>query len=224
MSIQHWPLMERPREKLLNLGVETLSDAELLAIMIGKGLNGKCAVTVARELLSKFGSIRGVMTASKSQVCAIAGVGEVKFCLLKAAVELVTRQLGEPLKVRESFNHAEHVKRYLLAKLKDQQSEQFGLLLLDSQHQMLAYKVMFKGTINSAAVYPREIVKQVIEDNAAAVILVHNHPSGIAEPSDADVRITRQIKSALELIDVAVLDHIIVADIHTTSFAQRGII
>ncbi|MCW8109956.1 DNA repair protein RadC [Alteromonas ponticola] len=224
MSIQSWPLMERPREKLISLGVEALSDAELLAIILGNGMHGKCAVTLARDLLTHFGSLRGVVTASKNQLCSISGIGHVKFCLLKASVELATRHLGEPLKVRESFSHAEHVKDYLQAKLKDQKSEQFGLLLLDSQHQLLAYKTMFKGTINSAAVYPREIVKQVIEDNAAAVILVHNHPSGVAEPSEADVRITHQIKSALELIDVPVLDHIIVADIHTTSFAQRGLI
>nr|WP_269468576.1 DNA repair protein RadC [Alteromonas sp. ASW11-130] len=216
--------MERPREKLLSLGAEALSDAELLAVIIGSGLNGKCALTIARELLNKFGSLRGVATASKEQLCAISGVGKVKYCQLRASVELVTRQLSEPLKVRESFNHAQQVKTYLLAKLKEQQSEQFGLLLLDSQHQLLAYRTMFKGTINSAAVYPREIVKQVMEDNAAAVILVHNHPSGIAEPSDADIRITKQIVSALTLIDVHVLDHIIVADVNTTSFAQRGLI
>ncbi len=224
MSIQSWPVMERPREKLLQQGAETLSDAELLAVVIGSGLNGRCALTVARDLLRVFGSLRGVANASKKRFCQISGVGEVKYCQLHAAIELVTRQLGEPLKVSESFSHAEHVKKYLLAKLKAQQSEQFGLLLLDSQHQLIVFRTMFKGTINSAAVYPREVVKQVLEDNAAAVILVHNHPSGIAEPSDADIRITRQIKSALELIDVCVLDHIIVADVNTTSFAQRGLL
>ncbi len=224
MGIQRWPAMERPREKLLTRGVEALSDAELLAVIIGNGLHGRCAVTVARDLLTTFGSLRGVTRASRKQLCQIAGVGEVKFCQLRAAVELVTRQLSEPLKVRESFRHADHVKQYLQAKLKEQQSEQFGLLLLDSQHQLLAFRTMFKGTINCAAVYPREIVRQVLEDNAAAVILVHNHPSGIAEPSDADISITRRITSALELIDVCVLDHIIVADVNTTSFAQRGLL
>lgn len=223
-SISEWPVSERPREKLLVHGPGALSDAELLAVLLGSGRAGRCALTIARELLTSFGSLRGIVNAPQTVLCQVAGVGEVRYAQLQAALEVIRRQLAEPLKTRSVFNNPQDIRKYLQAYLKDEHREVFGLLLLDSQHQLLAFRQMFVGTINSAAVYPRELVKQVLLDNAAAVVLVHNHPSGVAEPSQSDVHLTRDVKAAMALIDVAVLDHFIVGDICTISFAQRGLL
>lgn len=215
---------EKPCEKLLCEGEAFLSDAELLAVLIRHGQKGRCALTIARDLLSHFGSLRNVCAANQQAFCSVKGVGLVKFAQLRAANEINKRQHEELLKRETVFNHADAVRKYVQIKLRDAVREVFAILLLDSQHQLIAYRELFKGTINSAAVYPREIVKQALNENAAAVILVHNHPSGIAEPSQADIRITKEVRSALSLIDVNVLDHFIVADSLTLSMAERGLI
>lgn len=224
MSIKAWPLKERPREKLLHYGADNLSDAELIAVVLGGGVAGKSALGLARDLLSKTGSLRGVVDATELEFTGVAGIGICKYAQFQAAFEIFRRNLEIPLTRQDAFLNVEDTKRYLQAKLRDCQHEKFILLMLDSQHQLIAFRVMFNGTINSAAVYPRELVKQVIKDNAAAIILVHNHPSGIAEPSQADIKLTEEIKSAMAMIDVNVLDHFVVGDTETVSFAQRGLL
>lgn len=223
MAIYQWPEQERPRERLLNAGVQQLSDTELLAILLRSGSKNESALDLARRLLSHFSSLRGVITASQSLFCAVPGVGLAKYCELQAAMEICRRQLAEPLLRNSVLNCAEDAKYYLRAELRDLKHEVFAALMLDSQHHLIAFRQLFTGTINSAAVYPREIVKQVIADHAAAIILVHNHPSGNPSPSDADIRLTRDIKQAMALVDVEVLDHFIVADNQICSLAQRGL-
>lgn len=225
MTIQRsWPVQERPREKLLTQGTASLSDAELLAVWLGRGCNGVDVMSLAYLLLQKFGSLRGVVNASFDAINEVKGIGQVKYAQLQAGMEIVRRHLAEPLKRTSVFHCAEDVSRYIHAELRDRQNELFGMLLLDTQHKLIAFRVMFTGTINAAAVYPRELVKQVIKDNAAAVILVHNHPSGIPEPSQADIKLTKDVKAALALIDVPVLDHFVVGDVTAVSMAQRGLV
>lgn len=224
MSIKVWPRGEQPREKLLQSGAESLSDAELLAIVLGKGIKGKSAVSLAHEILLEFGSLRGVVTASLKSLSSVSGVGSCKYAQLQAAFEIYKRNLEIKLRRQDVFNNVADTKRFLQARLRDCEREQFGLLMLDSQHQLIAFRTLFNGTINSAAVYPRELIRQVMIDNAAAIILVHNHPSGVAEPSHADIQLTGQIKTAMQSIDVPVLDHFVVGDKETISFAQRGLL
>ena len=223
MTLQYWPEQERPRERLLRYGADQLSDTELLAIILRNGTKQFTVLELAGMLLSQFKTLRGVVGASRQQLCAINGVGQAKYCELQAAMEICRRHLAEPLFQRSVFNCAEDAKIYLRAELRDLQQEVFGVLMLNSQHQLISFRKLFAGTINAAAVYPREIVKQVIADHAAAVILVHNHPSGNATPSEADIRLTREIKQAMALVDVDVLDHFIVADNQVCSLAQQGL-
>ncbi|GGF75980.1 RadC family protein [Alteromonas lipolytica] len=223
MALQNWPEQERPRERLLRYGVDQLSDTELLAIILRTGTRELSVLELAGTLLAHFCSLRGVVSASRQQLCEVSGVGMARYCELQAAMEICRRQLAEPLYKKSVFNCAEDAKIYLRAELRDLKQEVFGVLMLDSQHQLIAFRKLFAGTINAAAVYPREIVKQVIADHAAAVILVHNHPSGNATPSEADIRLTRDIKHAMALVDVDVLDHFIVADNHVCSLAQQGL-
>jgi len=221
-KISQWPLQERPREKLLLCGAGRLSDAELLAVILGRGSSGRSALSIARHLVNKFGSLHGIANASREELLSIGGVGHAFYATLQSAIEIMRRQLAEPLKRESVFSRVDDTRQYLIAMLKDQPRELFGLLMLDSQHQLLFFREMFQGTINAAAVYPRELVKQVLADNAAAIILVHNHPSGVAEPSQADIHLTRDVKAAMALIDVAVLDHFIVGGTQVSSLAQRG--
>lgn len=224
MKIQDWPLHERPREKLLQFGSHTLSDAELLAILINTGTQGNTALELARSAIAQFGGVQALLFASKSQVTKMPGLGLAKFALLQACTELFKRSMAEKLRQQISFTSADSASDYLRAQLAQQKREVFAMLMLDSQHQLIAYREMFKGTINSAAVYPRELVKQAMDDNAAAVILAHNHPSGVAEPSQADIQITQRIKQAFALVDVAVLDHFVIGHSNAVSFAQRGLL
>jgi DNA repair protein RadC len=224
MKMTKWPEHERPREKLLKFGAETLSDAELLGIVIGSGTKHKNAVDLAKDALNKHGSVRAIINANKNQLKLTTGFGLAKYSILAASLELAKRSLAEVIQKPHSFTHADSASNYLSARLRDKPHEVFSMLLLDSQHQLIAFRYMFKGTINSAAVYPRELVKQALEDNAAAVILAHNHPSGVAEPSQADIQITNRIRKAMELIDVRVLDHFVVGDSNVVSFAQRGLL
>jgi DNA repair protein RadC len=224
MKIQDWPLHERPREKLIQFGAANLSDAELLAILINSGTKGKSAVEIASKALCEFGGVQALLFAPKAQLIKLAGLGQAKFALLQACTELFKRGMAEELMQKASFTTADSASDYLRAQLARQNREVFAMLMLDSQHQLIAYREMFKGTINSAAVYPRELVKQAMDDNAAAVILAHNHPSGVAEPSQADIQITQRIKQAFALVDVAVLDHFVIGHSSAVSFAQRGLL
>ncbi|MDO3388577.1 DNA repair protein RadC [Gilvimarinus sp. SDUM040013] len=224
MSIQHWPAAERPREKLLERGASALSDAELLAIFLRTGCAGKSAVDLARELLVQFGGLRPLLEAPRDRFCAGLGLGDAKYTQLAAVLEMARRHLGESLRAGDVLTSPDTVRQFLVSQLRHCQREVFALLLLDNQHQLIRYEPLFEGTLDSASVYPREVVKLVLQYNVAAVILAHNHPSGVAEPSQADLGITRKLIDALELVGVRVLDHMIVGDGCVTSFAERGLI
>jgi len=224
MSIKDWPDSMRPREKLLTHGAKALSDAELLAIFLRTGVKGCSAVELAQRLLVSFKGLNGLLKAPKRDFCNEFGLGPAKFAQLQAVLEMSRRyyqyQLSEPITLSNSTATAD----YLIAQLRDLAYETFMVLYLDNQHQLICAQELFRGTINAANVYPREIVREVIKYNAAAIILSHNHPSGIAEPSDADRRITLRIKDALSLIDVTVLDHFIVGENQPYSFADHGLL
>ncbi|MBC6906197.1 JAB domain-containing protein [Saccharophagus sp. K07] len=222
MSIKHWPTCERPREKLLSHGASHLSDAELLAIFLRTGCPGKSAVDLARDLLQRFGGLRGLLEAEQKLFCEARGLGQAKFAQLQAVLEMAKRHLAEQLVREHVFTNVDHVRSFLTAQLRHKGHEVFAALFLDNQHRLLQYRELFHGTIDGASVYPREVVKQVLQLNAAAVIFAHNHPSGVAEPSQADRHITQQLRDALALIDVRVLDHFVVGDGEITSFAERG--
>lgn len=224
MKISKWPISERPREKLLSLGRESLSDAELLSIFIHTGIVGKNALQVAQQLLVKYGSLRALLSCEKRTFCQNPGVGQAKYVLLQAVLELSQRYLAETLKRDSIFSSANQTRQYLQIQLRDEPNEVFAILLLDSQYRLLSFRKLFYGTINAASVYPRVIVKQALDANAAAIILAHNHPSGVAEPSQADKHITQTIKQAMCLIDVDVIDHFIIGDGVCVSFAERGLL
>jgi DNA repair protein RadC len=222
MSIKDLPLEERPREKLLNHGATTLSDAELLAIFLRTGSAGKPVMTLARELIEQFGSLRALAGASANQFCRTQGLGTAKFAQLQAALEMSLRVLDSPLQSGEALTSPDATRRYLKTKLITRPHEVFACLFLDTRHRIIRYEELFSGTIDGAAVYPREVVRRALDHNAAAVILAHNHPSGVAEPSDADINLTERLKSALGLVDVRVLDHMIVGHGEVTSLAETG--
>jgi DNA repair protein RadC len=224
MSIAHWPESERPREKLLAAGPAALSDAELLAIFLRVGCVGKSAVDLARELLVEYGGLRPLLEASQVDFCKGLGLGTAKYAQLQAVLEMARRHLSATLKTGDLLSSPQAVRDYLRAQLRHRQREIFAVLFLDNQNRLIAYEELFQGTIDGASVHPREVVKQALARNAAAVIFAHNHPSGIAEPSAADQRITRRLQDALELVDIRVLDHLIVGDGEIASFAERGLL
>lgn len=224
MPITDWPVQERPREKLLQRGANSLSDAELLAIFLRTGVKGITAVDLARQLLSHFGSLNTLMSAPMKDFCDAKGLGPAKYVQLQAVMELSRRHLGEEADQQFQANSANAVKSYLQAQLGGEKRELFHVLFLDTQNKMLSSETLFQGTLSTATVYPREVVKRALELNAAALILAHNHPSGHVEPSDSDVRITQQVSDAANLVDVKVLDHIIVGRGKVTSLAERGLI
>ncbi|SFX32937.1 RadC family protein [Marinospirillum alkaliphilum] len=224
MGINHWPEDERPREKLLQRGAAALSDAELLAIFLRTGVSGKSAVDLARHLLQAFGGLRPLLQADQKEFCQHLGLGQAKFAQLQAVLEMAHRHLEAELKRGEGLTSPEAAGRYLKLQLRDLPHEVFALLLLDNQHRVLHFEILFRGTLDGASVYPREVVKLVLAHNAAAVIFAHNHPSGIAEPSKADELITRRLKEALASVDVRVLDHLIIGDGEPVSFVARGLL
>jgi DNA repair protein RadC len=224
MAIIDWPEGERPREKLLTQGSSALSDAELLAIFLRVGVVGKSAVDLARELLQVFGNLNGIFAASLQQISQIKGMGSSKYVQLQAIFEMSRRALAEEMQARDVMNSPQQVRNFLSLKLGSLPREVFLVIFLDAQNRVLAHEEMFAGTLTQTSVHPREIVKRALYYNAGAVILAHNHPSGVAEPSRADEMITAQLKTALDLVDVRVLDHFIVAGNATLSFAERGLL
>ena len=224
MAITDWPADERPREKLLKLGAHNLSDAELLAIFLRTGISGKTAVDLARDLLAEFDGLRPLLEASQADFCAHNGLGPAKYAQLQAVLEMGRRHLHQTMKRPEAFTHPQAVKSYLSSQLRHLPHEVFACLFLDNQNRLIKYEPMFTGTIDAASVYPREVVKQVLKHNAAAVMFAHNHPSGVAEPSNSDERITRKLVAALDLVDVRVLDHFVVGEGEVVSMAERGMI
>ena len=223
MAISDWPSAERPREKLLNRGARSLSDAELLAIFLRNGTPQRSALDLARDLLTDFGSLRGILKASASQFCSHKGLGAAKYAQLQASLEIAQRHLGEELQREDCLNSPSRTRQYLRARLRDYEHEVFVCLMLDNRNRVIVCREMFRGTVDGASVYPREVVKQALADNAAAVIIAHNHPSGVCEPSHADIRITRDLSDALALVDIRLLDHIIVGD-EVTCLSEQGLI
>jgi DNA repair protein RadC len=224
MAIKDWPAGERPRERLLSDGPLSLSDAELLAIFLRTGSRGRSAVDLARELLQRFGGLRPLLCADREEFCSLPGLGDAKFAQLQAVLEMGRRHLGERLARGTALTSPDDTARYLLARLRDHRHEVFAVLFLDNRHRVLAFEELFHGTIDGASVHPREVVRRALHHNAAALILSHNHPSGVAEPSDADLRITERLRQAMALIDVRVLDHLIVGDGECCSLAGRGLV
>lgn len=224
MAITDWPASERPREKLLELGVEALSDAELLAIFLRVGVTGKSAVDLARDLLTQFGSLNGIFAAQLSELTQVQGIGSSKYVQLQAIFEMSRRALNEQMQVKDILRSPKQVRDYLCLRLGNLTREVFVVLFLDAQNRVVTTEEMFSGTLTQTSVYPREVVKRALHHNAASVIFAHNHPSGIAQQSQADELITKQLKEALALVDVRVLDHFIVAGNTTLSFSERGLL
>lgn len=222
MNITDWPKAERPREKLLEHGAASLSDAELLAIFIHTGIKGKTAVDLARELLNSFGDLRSLLDADAKALCQFRGLGIVKYVKLQASLEISRRYLFAELDYSDAISGTSSAKAYLTSKLRHVTQEIFACLFLNSQNQVLAYEELFHGSINQAAVYPREIVRRVLKHNAAAVIFAHNHFAADAKPSEIDRNITKKLKEFLSVIDVKLLDHLIIGKNASISLAENG--
>ena len=222
MAIKNWPAEDRPREKLLQRGSAALTDAELLAIFLRTGTAGKSAVDLARELLADFGSLKALLDADQQRFCLGHGLGDAKYTQLQAVLEMAKRHFNEVLQRGSALTSPEITRAYLSAQLRGYSYEVFACLFLDNQHRVIKLDELFRGTIDGASVYPREVVKQALYHNAAAVIFAHNHPSGITEPSPADKQITEKLKQALSLFDIRVLDHFIIGDGEPYSFAEHG--
>jgi DNA repair protein RadC len=223
MSIRDWPEGERPREKLLTRGSAALSDAELLAVLLGSGARGKDALAMGRELLSDAGSLSALLTRPE-QAIRTRGLGPAKRARIAAALELARRSLGEQLRERPALGNPRDSGDYLRARLRDLPYEVFGCLYLDNRHRVLAFEELFRGTVDGASVHPREVVRACLKHNACAVIFAHNHPSGVAEPSAADRAITHELRNALQLVGVRVLDHLVIGSGEPVSMAARGLI
>jgi len=224
LSIKDWPDQERPREKLLSRGADALSDAELLAIFLRTGIKGSSAVDLARQMVQCFGDLRGVLKASQQDFCRLPGLGETKYAQLHAALEIGRRYLAAEVQRGNVLESPQATRDYLSLKLSHLSHEVFACLFLDNQHQVILFEEMFRGTLDGASVYPREVVKRALQLDAKALIFAHNHPSGIAEPSQADRTLTEKLRQALELVEIRVLDHFIVGDGEPVSFAERGLL
>lgn len=224
MSLAAWPTAEQPREKLMASGADALSDAELLAILIHSGIRGRSALQISRELLQKFGGLGGLMAVDRQTLCAEPGLGPARIACLKAAQELAQRQLLEEVKAGDVLTSSAATRRYLLARYRHYDHEVFSCVFLNNQHHVVKFEEMFRGTIDGAAVYPREVVKRSLHHNAAAVIFAHNHPSGVAEPSQADLAITSRLQQALGTVDIRVLDHLVIGAGTVVSLAERNLL
>lgn len=222
MAITDWPADERPREKLLQRGPSALSDAELLAIFLRTGVRGKSAVHLARELLDQYKGLGNLLAADRASFCSSHGLGSAKFAQLQAVLEMGRRHLREQIHRSDVLTSPQQTRDYLRARLAGYPYEVFACLFLDNRHRVIEYEELFRGTIDGASVHPREVVRRSLSHNAAALILAHNHPSGVAEPSQADRAITRRLKSALELVDIRLLDHIIIGSGEISSLAELG--
>lgn len=222
MAINDWPEDQRPRERLIKHGAQTLSDAELLAVFLRVGVSGKSAVDLGRDMIGHFGSLNGMFTATLEDFSKLNGLGPAKYAQLQAVMELARRSLNEELKVGEVLSSPQAVKQYLQLMLAKKPYESFAVLFLDVKNRLIAAEELFRGTLMHTSVYPREVVKAALAHNAAAIMLAHNHPSGTPEPSAADRTLTQALKQALSLVDVRVLDHFVVAGRHVYSFAEHG--
>lgn len=218
------PNPERPRERLLNHGAHALTSPELLAIILRTGVKGCDAVTLGHQLIARFQGLRGLLAADAQSLLSIHGLGVAKTCELLAINELNRRALEEDLKTGQALDQPQRVKHYCTATLGHLQVEHCMALYLDSQYRLIISEELSRGTLTQASVYPREVIKAGLKHHAAALILAHNHPSGVAEPSEADLALTRHLKHALALVDIRLLDHLIVTACGATSLAERGLI
>lgn len=223
MAINHWPITERPRERLLKYGAPSLSNAELLAIFLRTGIAGKTALDLARELLIDFGGLDKVLESDYAAFTKIKGLGSAKFCQLQATLELVRRHFACKVEESVSFTNKDNVQNFLLSHFTNLKHETFACLLMDNKHQLIKFETLFTGTINHAHIYPRIVAQTCLKNNAAAIIFAHNHPSGCMQPSESDITITKKLVNTLELIDVRVLDHFIVGAGDVYSMAQNGL-
>ena len=223
MAISDWPESERPRERLLSKGASSLSDAELVAVLLRTGMRGKSAVELARDILAEFGGL-GSLLAAGAALTQVKGLGAAKSAQFIATLELARRAMDERLKERTALTSPTAVRDYLRLTLAALEHEVFVCIWVDAQHRVIGVDEPFRGTLTQTSVYPREIVKAALAANAAAVIFAHNHPSGVAQPSRADELLTRSLKEALALVDVKVLDHFVVAGNQALSFAERGLL
>ena len=224
-DISAWPPGERPRERLLERGAQALSDAELLALILGTGHGGANALDIARLSLGQFGgSLRRLLSADSATLLGMRGLGPARYATLMAALELARRHYREALRAGPAMNAPANTRQFLTAQLRDRPYEVFCCLHLDNRHRLIHFEEVFRGTIDGASVHPREVVRQALQYNAAALIFAHNHPSGVAEASQADELITRRLRDALALVDIRVLDHLIVGDNNCLSFAERGLL
>ena len=222
MKLKDWPPTERPRHKLLRTGPASLSDGELLAVLFGVGPAGSNALKLAQQLLSQIGGLARIASASASDLGRIHGIGPARIATIKAAVELGRRYLEAPGEARRSLKAPGDAARFFKARLSDLPHEVFGCLFLDTRHRLIHYEELFRGTVDGATVYPREVLKRSLHHNATAVIIGHNHPSGVAEPSEADRSITLRLARALALVDIRLLDHLVVSRDGHVSLAERG--
>jgi DNA repair protein RadC len=223
-GMQDQAVDERPREKLLKYGAQALTDVELLSIFLRTGVSGKSVLDIARDLLHTFGGFRALLEAKPDEVIGMSGMGVAKYAQIRATLELTDRYLRAGFDRGEAITDPGVTRGYLKYKLGRYTREVFAVMFLDNQHRLISYEELFFGTIDGASVHPREVVVRALENNAAAVIFAHNHPSGVAEPSQADQRITDRLKSALLLVDIRVLDHMIVGEGEVLSFAERGLL
>ena len=224
MKPSRWPPSERPRERLLEAGPQALSDSELLAILFGTGTRGQSAGELARALLAEHGGLTALLGCAPSELARAKGLGPARATRVAAALELGRRYLGAPLEPRSALAAPEDAARFLKARLLDLPPEVFCCLFLDTRHRLIRYEELFRGTIDGATVYPREVVKRALAHNASAVILGHNHPSGVSEPSEADRNITLKLAKALALVEVRLLDHVVVSRGGHVSLAERGLV
>ena len=222
LPISQWPIHERPREKLLTKSAEALSDAELLAIFFRTGLKGKTAVDLARDALQDYGGLRPLLASSPNDFCKTRGLGMAKYIQLQASIELGKRFLKAKMDKQDVLTCPEDTRQFLITQLRDKRQEVFACLFLNTKHHIIAYEELFQGTLDSTEVHPRIVVERTLHHNAAALILCHNHPSGNALPSHADIQVTRKIIGALLYIDVRVLDHFIIGEGEVISLAERG--
>ena len=224
MAIKDWPEGERPRERLVAHGAQALSDAELIAVILGTGTTGRSALDLAREALTRFGGLSGLLASGPEELGTIDGLGPAKSAQLQAVLELARRSLREEIRRDPALSSPDKVRDYLKMTLAHREHEVFMALFLDAQNRLLTADELFRGTLTQTSVYPREVVKRALAVNAASVIFAHNHPSGVAEPSRSDELLTASLRQALGLVDVRVLDHLIVAGSSTVSFAKRGLL
>ena len=224
MLLKDLPQEARPREKLLSRGPAALSDAELLALLLRSGIQGKNVLQLAQELVDRFGGVAGLLHTPAEALKSVKGLGPAKRAELVAVLELARRALAQQLTQKPLFNTPQAVRDYLQLQLGGLHHEVFAVLFLDSQHRLIALEEMFRGTLTQTSVYPREVVKQALTLNASSVVLAHNHPSGTAQPSRADEALTHTLKAALALVDVRVLDHFVVIASQAVSMAELGLV